>query len=325
MPRTLLDIRDLHAYFKTKEGLVKAVNGVSLQVEEDSILGLVGESGSGKTMTALSVLQLLPYPGQVVQGSIKYDGREILAMSSDEMRHIRGMEISLIFQDAGSALNPVISVGKQVEEIVLQHTKISKREARAMAVDLLQRMGIPDANEMLKRYPFQLSGGMAQRVMLAIGVALKPRLLIADEPTSSLDVTLQAEILHRLRELRRENGTSILLITHDLGVIAQMADAVAVMYGGTVVEYTDTKTLFAKPLHPYTWGLFQALPRMDADEQRLNPIRGAPARMLDPPDHCPFLDRCPKAINTCRIEAKPPLLEAERGHKLACYNPVSYN
>ena len=187
-------------------------------------------------------------------------------------------------------------------------------------------MGIPDAEDTLKRYPFQLSGGMAQRVMMAIGVALKPRLLIADEPTSNLDVTLQAEMLQRLRDLRQEHHTSIMLITHDLGVIAQMAEAVAVMYGGMVVQFADTRTLFSKPSHPYTWGLFQALPRVDADQKRsLNPIRGNPARMLNPPDHCPFLDRCAKANNRCRTEARPPLVEVELGHKLACYNPIAYD
>lgn len=325
MPIPLLEIRDLHTYFQTKEGTVKAVNGVSFQIERDSIVGLVGESGSGKTMTALSVLQLLPYPGEVVHGSIRYDGREMLTMSDDEIRHIRGQEISLIFQDAGNALNPVISIGKQVEEIVLQHTNVGRREARDKAIALLHNMGISDARDMLKRYPFQLSGGMAQRVMMAIGVALEPRLLIADEPTSSLDVTLQAEMLQRLRELRQEYHTSILLITHDLGVIAQMAEYVAVMYGGSVVEYTDTRTLFAKPLHPYTWALFQALPRMDEHSRALNPIRGVPAKMLNPPDRCPFLERCTKANNRCRTESRPPLLESESGHKLACYNPIAYD
>ncbi len=324
MPIPLLEIRDLHSYFQAKEGTVKAVNGVSIQIERDSILGVVGESGSGKTMTALSILQLLPYPGEVVHGSIKYDGREMLTMTDLEIRQIRGQEISLIFQDAASALNPVISVGKQVEEIVLQHTSISKREARHKAVLLLQSMGIPDAVDMMKRYPFQLSGGMAQRVMMAIGVALEPKLLIADEPTSSLDVTLQAEMLHRLRELRREYGTSIMLITHDLGVIAQMAEYVTVMYGGSVMEYADTKTLFAKPLHPYTWGLLQALPRLDEELRSLNPIPGTPAKMLNPRDQCPFLDRCNKANNRCRTEVRPRLTEMEGGHKVACYNPIAY-
>lgn len=325
MSDPILAIEDLHTYFINKEGITKAVNGVSLTLHEDSILGVVGESGSGKTVTALSVLQLVPFPGKIVRGSIRYKGRELLNMSSEDMRKIRGQEISLIFQDAASALNPVIPIGKQVEEIMLEHTNIGKKQARARAIDLLSQMGIPDAREMLKRYPFQLSGGMAQRVLMAIGLALKPRVLIADEPTSNLDVTLQAEILQRMRELRQGNHSAIMLITHDLGVIAQMADEVAVMYGGTVMEYTDTRTLFDKPRHPYTWGLFQALPRLDTDLQSLRPMKGAPPNLVDPPEQCPFLARCPKAISRCRTSPRPPLAEIEPGHKLACYNPISYD
>ena len=325
MPAHLLEIRDLHTYFTTKEGVNKAVNGVSLALDEDSILGVVGESGSGKTVTALSVLQLVPFPGEIVKGSISYDGKELLAMTPEEIRHIRGKEISLIFQDAGAALNPVIPIGKQVEEIVLEHTNMGRRRARNLAADLLGQMGIPDAKNMLNRYPFQLSGGMAQRVLMAIGVALKPKVLIADEPTSNLDVTLQAEILHRLSQLRQENGSAIMLITHDLGVVAQMTQTVAVMYGGSIVEYTDTKSLFAKPLHPYTWGLFQAIPRLDTGQQSLSPIRGAPPKMIDAPDRCPFLERCSKATNQCRTMPVPPLVEVEPNHRLACYNPIAYN
>ena len=325
MPVPLLEIKDLHTYFITKEGVNKAVNGVSLTLGEDSILGVVGESGSGKTVTALSVLQLVPFPGEIVKGSISYSGVELLTLSADEIRHIRGKEISLIFQDAGAALNPVIPIGKQVEEIVLEHTDMSRRRARALAIDLLGQMGIPDAKNMLNRYPFQLSGGMAQRVLMAIGVALKPKVLIADEPTSNLDVTLQAEILHRLSQLREENGSAIMLITHDLGVVAQMTQSVAVMYGGSIVEYTDTKSLFAKPLHPYTWGLFQAIPRLDTGQQSLSPIRGAPPKMIDAPDRCPFLERCSKATNHCRTMPVPPLVEVEPNHHLACYNPVVYS
>ena len=325
MPDHILEIKDLHTYFITKEGVNKAVNGVSLALDEDSILGVVGESGSGKTVTALSVLQLVPFPGKIVRGSITYGGRELLTMTPEEIRHIRGKEISLIFQDAGAALNPVIPIGKQVEEIVLEHTDMSRRNARNLAIDLLGQMGIPDAKNMLNRYPFQLSGGMAQRVLMAIGVALKPKVLIADEPTSNLDVTLQAEILHRLSQLREENHSAIMLITHDLGVIAQMTQTVAVMYGGSIVEYTDTKALFAKPLHPYTWGLFQAIPRLDTGQQSLSPIRGAPPKMIDAPDRCPFLERCSKATNQCRTMTVPPLVEVEPNHRLACYNPIVYN
>ena len=246
----LLEIRNLHTYFATREGVVKAVNGVSLSLEADSVLGVMGESGSGKTMTALSVMRLVPFPGKVVSGEILYDGRDLLRLPDDEMRRIRGQEISLVFQDASSALNPVITVGKQVEELMIEHTSVSKRQARDIAVDLLSNMGIPDARDMLNRYPFQLSGGMAQRVMMAIGVALRPKVLIADEPTSNLDVTLQAEILQRMRELRQESKTAIMLVTHDLGVIAQMAEKVAVIYGGYVVEFADTATLYRRPDAP---------------------------------------------------------------------------
>ncbi len=318
----ILEIRDLHTYIPTSEGIVKAVNGVSMSLEADSVLGVVGESGSGKTMTALSILRLVPFPGRIVGGQIIYDGRDLLQLSDNQLRHIRGQEVSLIFQDAASALNPVITIGKQVEELMLEHTSMSKRQAQSMTTELLANMGIPDARKMLGRYPFQLSGGMAQRVMLAIGVALKPRVLIADEPTSNLDVTLQAEILQRLRILRQESQTAILLITHDLGVIAQMAEQVAVMYGGYVVEFAKTAALYRRPMHPYTWGLFQSLPRLDAADQKLRPMSGAPPPMLDPPDQCPFLHRCSKATVECRTSPRPALREVEASHMLACYNPM---
>ena len=318
----ILHIEDLHTHFTSKEGTIKAVNGVSLELGEDTVLGLVGESGSGKTMTALSIMQLVPFPGKIVQGKIVYDGRDMMTMGERDLRKLRGNEVSLIFQDAGAALNPVVQIGQQVEEVMLEHAPVTKRQARNRAVELLVQMGIPDAAKMLDRYPFQLSGGMAQRVLMAIGIAQKPRVLIADEPTSNLDVTLQAEMLHRLRLLHEEAHTSILLITHDLGVIAQMAQAVAVMYGGSIVEYADTITLYKRPLHPYTWGLFQALPRMDSPERSLQPLAGTPLTMLDPPDRCPFLERCNKAVNECRTEPRPAQVELEPGHYLACYNPI---
>ena len=324
MSNAVLSIEDLHTYFATKDGLVKAVNGVSLSLKENNILGLVGESGSGKTVTALSILQLVPFPGKIVSGNIRYRDTDMLTLSAEQMRRIRGEEISLVFQDAGSALNPVIPIGRQVEEIMLEHTDMGSKQARAMSLDLLTQMGIPDAKRILNQYPFQLSGGMAQRVMMAMGLALKPHVLIADEPTSNLDVTLQAEILQRLRQLQRDSHTSILLITHNLGVIAQMADAVAVMYGGTIVEHAETNVFFARPFHPYTWGLFKALPRIDLQDRALTPMRGVPPRMIDPPDLCPFLDRCPKATNVCRTSPRPPMAKVEPGHSAACYNPISY-
>ena len=252
MASPILEVKDLYTAFVTREGVVNAVNGVSLTLDEDAVLAVVGESGAGKTVTALSILQLLPFPGQVVSGSVRYNGMELLNLSAEQMRPIRGKEISLIFQDAAAALNPVIPIGKQVEEIILEHTRMGKRQARSRSIDLLTQMGIPDPGRMMDRYPFQLSGGMAQRVMLAIGVAMNPRVLIADEPTSNLDVTLQAEILQRLRQMRHENHSSIMLITHDLGVVAQMADTVAVMYGGMIVEHAEARALFARagpPLH----------------------------------------------------------------------------
>ena len=322
MPQALLEVKDLHTYFFTKEGTVKAVNGVSLTLDEDSVLGIVGESGSGKTVTALSVLQLVPFPGRIVEGSISYGGENLLDLPTERLRAIRGQEISLIFQDSGAALNPVIPIGQQVEEIMLEHTDMSKRQARNVAEDLLRQMGIPDARRMLGQYPFQLSGGMAQRVMMAIGVALNPRVLIADEPTSNLDVTLQAEMLQRLRRLRQENHSAIMLITHDLGVIAQMAEQVVVMYGGTVVEYASTRDLFKRPYHPYTWGLFQALPRLDDPRRSLTPMRGAPPQMMDPPDQCPFLHRCSKATAECRTSPRPALEEVATNHLVACYNTI---
>ena len=320
----LLQVEDLHTYFSTQEGIVKAVNGVSLSLDEGKVLGLVGESGSGKTVTALSILGLVPYPGKIVSGEITYDGQDLVNMGLNQMRRIRGNEVSLVFQDAGAALNPVISIGQQVGEILSEHTDMNKRQVRERSAELLAEMGIADAKQILNRYPFQLSGGIAQRVLLAIGVALNPRVLIADEPTSNLDVTLQAEILHRLRLMRQEIGTTIMLITHDLGIIAQMADSVAVMYGGSIVEYAETRELFKRPTHPYTWGLFQALPRLDSPDEPLKPLPGIPPRMIDPPDQCPYLSRCSKATTECRTSPRPPLVEIEADHELACYNPITF-
>ena len=323
-PTPLLEIEDLHTHFDTRDGIVKAVNGVSLTVDRDSVLGIVGESGSGKTVTALSVLRLVPLPGEIVRGSIRFNGTDLLSLSRESMRRIRGKEISLIFQDAASSLNPVIPIGSQVAEIMLEHTDMGKGRARQRTAELLGEMGIPDPWQTMDRYPFQISGGMAQRVMMAIGVALEPQLVIADEPTSNLDVTLQAEILQRLRRMRERNRSSIVLITHDLGVVAQTAHSVAVMYGGTVVEHADTRALFKRPTHPFTWGLFQALPRLNAPGGKLRPMPGAHPQMIDPPDQCPFLHACTKATNQCRTSPRPTLEEIEPGHKVACYNRITY-
>ena len=269
-PTPLLEIEDLHTHFDTKDGIVKAVNGVSLTVDRDSVLGIVGESGSGKTVTALSVLRLVPLPGEIVRGSIRFNGTDLLSLSRESMRRIRGKEISLIFQDAASSLNPVIPIGSQVAEIMLEHTDMGKSEgATAERRSFWGRWASRTPGRPWTATPFQISGGMAQRVMMAIGVALEPQVLIADEPTSNLDVTLQAEILQLLRRMRERNRSSIVLITHDLGVVAQTAHSVAVMYGGTIVEHADTRALFKKPTHPFTWGLFQAIPRLNAGRRHL--------------------------------------------------------
>ncbi|MBM3949311.1 MAG: ABC transporter ATP-binding protein [SAR202 cluster bacterium] len=322
MAKPLLEVKDLHTFFKTVDGTVKAVNGVSFEVEEGRVLGIVGESGSGKTVTALSIMQLVPHPGKVIQGSVLFAGQELVGLGEKAMRGLRGRELSMVFQNAAEALNPVIPVGDQITEVVHQHMKTSFREARALAASLLTQMGIPDAKALLESYPYQISGGMAQRVMLAMGIALKPRLLIADEPTSNLDVTVQAEILHRLEQQRKENNASVLLITHDLGVIAQMAQEVVIMYGGRVMERADTRGLYARPRHPYTAALLKAIPRVDSAGSRLQAIKGSLPKMIDPPDQCPYLERCTRAINSCRTGSMPKLAVAEPGHMVACYNPI---
>ena len=318
----VLEVDGLNTHIFLKEGVARVVNGVSFQIARGGVLGLVGESGSGKTMTALSILGVVPFPGEVVSGEVKLNGRDILSISSEELRRIRGNEISIIFQDAVASLNPVLSIGSQMVEGITVHLDATKRDAEKMSLHLLEQVGLPDPERIMRGYPFQLSGGMAQRVMMAMAVALSPRVLIADEPTSNLDVTLQAELLYRLRTLRQEYETAILLITHDMGVVAGTADAVAVMYAGSLVEYSDTRTIFERPAHPYTWALLQAVPRLDSPYTTLRPLAGSPPDPMEMPAECPFLARCPKASNICRTSPMPPLMELEPGHKVACYNPV---
>ncbi len=321
MADPILQINDLRTYYHDRKSVLKAVDGVSLTLERGTILGLVGESGCGKSTLALSILNLVPHPGYIESGSVLFEGKDILEMSSSELRAVRGREISMIFQDPIAGLNPVLSVGQQVEEIITTHTGADKGEARRMALRLLASMGLPDADRVADRYPFQLSGGMAQRVMIAIATALKPAILIADEPTSALDMTVQAQILAELRRLQAE-GVSILLITHDLGVIAQMADRVVVMYAGRIAEEGSVEALFRKPRHPYTWSLLESLPRIDGDIQPLRQVRGRPPDLTNLAPECAFLPRCPKAVNECRTLDSPPLREIEPDHVVACYNPV---
>ncbi len=319
----LLEIKDLSAEYGTAEGVVKALSGVSLSLYSGRTLAVTGESGSGKSTLALSILKLLPHPGYITGGNVIHRGANLLTLPSEDLRRVRGRDIGMVFQDPSTGLNPVLSAGKQVEEIITTHQEVSQREARRMSIEVLAHMGLPEPEYVATRYPFQLSGGMAQRVMLAIATALNPQVLILDEPTSALDVTVQAAILEDLVQLQQRYGTAILLITHDLGIVAQMANDVAVMYAGSVVEYADVNALFARPRHPYTWSLLASRPRLDRDDTgHLPTIRGAPPSLINLPDQCPFLPRCPKAINACRNDPAPPLELIEPMHLTSCYNPI---
>ncbi|BCJ38053.1 ABC transporter ATP-binding protein [Actinocatenispora thailandica] len=319
----LLSVADLHVSFGTEDGLVQAVKGVSLTLAPGEILALCGESGSGKSVTAMSVPRLLP-PTARVSGEVRLDGRDLLRLDGRELRALRGSDVSVVFQEPMTSLNPSFTVGFQITEVLHRHQKLSRRAARARAVELLDLVGIPDPAGRLREYPHQLSGGMRQRVMIAIAVACEPRILIADEPTTALDVTIQAGVLDVFRSLRDRLGTAIVLITHDLGVVADIADRVAVMYAGRIVEQATVTELFARPLHPYTRGLLGALPsaaqRDGTDRRRLREIPGmVPAPYADP-DECPFAPRCPIAADDCTA-ARPALDPQGDGHFAACFHP----
>ena len=322
MHDVILRVEDLRTHYLDKNTVVKAVDGVSFELRRGTTLGIVGESGCGKTTVGLSILNIVPYPGRIVGGRIFYDGDEVTAMSSEELRRLRGREISMIFQDPVAGLNPVLPIGLQVEETITTHLSLSKKEARRMTLDILRQLGLPDPERLVQQYPFHLSGGMCQRVMIAIATVLSPKVIIADEPTSSLDVTIQAAILEELNRLKREREVSIILITHDLGVVAQMADEVAVMYAGRIVESGQVGEVFRRPRHPYTWALLSALPRLDGSQGPLRFIKGSPPDLGELPPECAFLPRCHKAVNTCRQEPWPPLKELSSGHWAACFNPV---
>ena len=317
-----LRIENLQVEFRSPAGTVKALNGVSMSQEEGQVYCLVGESGAGKSTLALAIMGLLPHSASVLQGSVYFRGVDLLRSSPQYLRSLRGQEISMVSQDAQSALNPVEAIGPQLEEVILEHSDVSLRNANRMALDILHEMGMPDPRRVMGQYPFALSGGMCQRVMMAIALVLRPKLLIADEPTSGLDVTLQAEILERLKNLVKEQNASILLITHDLGVVASMADKVGVIYAGSLVEHAEVVPLFLRAQHPYTWSLLQALPRLDDPGRRIRPLPGSPPDMTNLPDECPFLPRCFKALGHCRTDFRPGLTETEAGHLVACYNPV---
>jgi peptide/nickel transport system ATP-binding protein len=322
MNAPLLSIHDLSVEFTTREGPVKAVNHVNLGLHAGEIVAIVGESGCGKTTLALSLLQLLPQQGRVTSGMVQFGERNLLGLADEELRRVRGHEIAMIFQDPVTGLNPVLPVGRQVEEILASHLHLDKKERKRRTLEVLRSVGLADPERVAASYPFHLSGGMCQRVMIAMATALNPRVIIADEPTSSLDVTVQAQILNELDMLRRTRNTAILLITHDFGVVAQTADRVAVMYGGTLVEQGDVQTVFAQPRHPYTWALLNTLPRLDGRRGQLHAIPGTPPNLLNLTENCAFSPRCAKALNRCRQEVAPPLEAIDADHLVACYNPI---
>ena len=320
----LLEVDDLHTFFKTKKGIVKAVNGVSYRVESGKTLGIVGESGSGKSVSAMSILKLLDGNGYIDSGTITFKGRNLAECTINDMYQIRGNEISVIFQEPMTSLNPVYTIEKQLNEVYLTHQKITKKEASEKSLEMLKAVKIPNPESVMKQFPHQLSGGMRQRVMIAMALACEPSLLIADEPTTALDVTIQAQILKRMNELKKEKGTSILFITHDLGVINQMADEVAVMYCGQVVEMCKARTIFAKETtcsHPYTEGLMTSIPRLDTPVgARLEAIPGAVPHPLNLPKGCKFAPRCKYATEKCMNE-EPKLELAEDNHLIRCFYP----
>lgn len=315
---SLLEIKDLTIHYETDDGTVRAVNGITLNVERGKTLGLVGETGAGKTTTALGILNLIPTPpGKVKGGQILYQGRDTLEMPDNEIRKIRGNEISMIFQDPMSALNPIIRIGDQIAEVVGLHSKCSKTEAMQKALEMLEMVGIRPERSV--DYPHQLSGGMKQRVVIAMALACNPSLLIADEPTTALDVTIQAQVLSMINDLKEKLGTSVLLITHDLGIVAECCQDVAVMYAGEIVEYGTLEQIFRQPTHPYTIGLFNSIPSLSRKEHRLNPIKGIMADPADLPEGCYFAPRCPYATEAC-TKCHPDTLDIGENHLIKCLN-----
>jgi len=318
----LLTVEDLRVQFWTSRGTVHAVNGISFDVAPGDTLGIVGESGCGKSVTSLALLGILPRAGKVTSGTAMFGDRDLFRLSDRELRRIRGRDIAMIFQDPMTSLNPVLTIGRQIREALDTHFDLSKAEANKRVADLLDQVGIPSSELRLKDYPHQFSGGMRQRAMIAMALACEPKLLIADEPTTALDVTIQAQILDLLRKLVEDRETALILITHDLGVVAGMCERVNVMYAGMFMETGSAEQLFGRPRHPYTLGLLQSVPRLDAERKtRLQPIEGAPRDMLRPPQACPFQPRCRFEVEQSREEV-PPLRELEPGHMVACFNPV---
>lgn len=314
----LLEVRDLSTYFFTDEGIVKAVDNVSFKLSPGESLGILGESGCGKSVTALSIMRLIQSPpGKIVDGEVLFKGADLLKKSEEEMRQIRGNKISMIFQDPMTSLNPVFTIGDQIVEAIVLHQKLDKRTARKKAVEMLELVRIPEADKRINDYPHQFSGGMRQRVMIAMALACNPSILIADEPTTALDVTIQAQILELIKQLRKEFNMSTILITHDMGIVAESCNNVLVMYAGKVVEYADLYTIFKHPAHPYTLGLLESVPRLDVRRERLNAIEGQPPDLVVLPNYCYYADRCPYKTKEC-LEQIPELVEIEEGHLVRC-------
>ncbi len=323
MPK-LLEVKNLKTQFFTQDGVVHAVNGISYTVDKGETVAIVGESGSGKSVGVMSLIRLIPQPpGKIVDGEVLFDGQDLIKLSEDELREIRGNRIAMIFQDPMTSLNPVLTIGRQITEALELHLHMNKEQARRRAVQLLEMVGIPGAESRLDDYPHQFSGGMRQRVMIAMGLSCDPQLLIADEPTTALDVTIQAQIVDLVRRLQEDLGMAIIWITHDLGVVAGMAKRVLVMYSGFIVEESDVNSIYAQPRHPYTLGLLRSIPRLDLGRQkRLIPIEGLPPDLLEPPNHCPFAPRCQFVFDKCWQE-NPPLMEVGFNHRAACWADIS--
>jgi oligopeptide/dipeptide ABC transporter ATP-binding protein len=319
----LLSVNKLKTHFTTPDGVIRAVDDVSFKVDKGKVMGVVGESGCGKSMTALSLMRLVPPPGRIVSGEMFFDGHDLLKLNSEEIRKLRGNRMAMVFQDPMTSLNPVFSVGNQIAEILRVHKGLKRSEALDKAQSLLQRVGIPDPSRRIREYPHQLSGGMKQRVMIAMAISCEPSLIIADEPTTALDVTIQAQILRLLRELIESSNTALILISHDLGVIAEMADEVAIMYAGKIVEHATTRDLFAEPLHPYTIGLLQSIPRGEEKKnKRLRTIEGSVPRLSELPEGCMFNPRCKYIVERCRRE-EPELIDVGGRHLVRCWVDVN--
>ncbi|MBC7232708.1 MAG: ABC transporter ATP-binding protein [Chloroflexi bacterium] len=321
---TLLQVKGLKTQFFTQDGVVNAVNGIDFDLNEGETLGIVGESGCGKSVSVLSLMRLIPSPpGRIVGGEAWFQGRDLLKMSEEEIRSVRGNKIAMIFQDPMTSLNPVLTINQQVSEALELHLGMDKRQARKRTIELLEMVRIPDAANRVDDYPHQFSGGMRQRVMIAMGLSCNPQLLIADEPTTALDVTIQAQIIDLVKQLKKEIGMAVIWITHDLGVVAGLADRVNVMYAGYIVESADVKDMYADPRHPYTLGLLGSIPRLDAERKaKLTPIEGLPPDLIDMPPGCPFAPRCRYAIDRC-LEENPKLETVARRHSVACWVDVT--